>query len=152
MSAKNVVLAMLAVILLAAGFLLLAREQNPQVIFPRFPKKIAVEVELAVQPEEWAQGLMFRESLGENKGMLFIFPGEQQRSFWMKNTLIPLDMIFINDELEVVEIKENIQPCKEELCPSYISQSSAKYVLEVNAGYAATHDIERGEKVQIRYR
>lgn len=86
---------------------------------------------------------MFRESLAERHGMLFVFADEQPRSFWMKNMVIPLDMIFIDDDLTVVEVKRDVPPCAEDPCPSYKSPP-AKYVLEINAGLAREHDIDVG--------
>lgn len=97
-------------------------------------------VELADSPEERKQGLMFRESLPEKQGMLFVFDDIAVRGFWMKNTIIPLDMIFIDQNWIVVEVKSNIQPCNEEPCPSYHSVP-AKYVLEINAGLAEKYGI-----------
>jgi len=90
-------------------------------------------VEYAKTIEEQMQGLMFRESMPQNSGMLFFFNDMQTRRFWMRNTLIPLDMIFIDSNLVVVEVKHGIQPCKADPCPIYYSQP-AQFVLEVNAG------------------
>ncbi|MBI4163156.1 MAG: DUF192 domain-containing protein [Candidatus Aenigmarchaeota archaeon] len=105
-----------------------------------------VFVETADSPAEWEKGLMNRASLGENNGMLFVFPDEQQRSFWMKNTLIPLDIIFISSDLTIVDIKRNFQPCRSFFCETYKSKQQAKYVLEVNADFAGIHNIKIGDK------
>tara|TARA_Y100000310_G_scaffold103009_1_gene101144 strand:+ start:1990 stop:2415 length:426 start_codon:yes stop_codon:yes gene_type:complete len=104
------------------------------------------QVEIAKTSEEKAKGLMFRENLDENKGMLFIFEKQGIRSFWMKNTLIPLDIIWINKNKEIVSIKKNAQPC-DIICNSIIPDSEALYVLEVNAGQANNFFI--GDKVEI---
>jgi uncharacterized membrane protein (UPF0127 family) len=74
---------------------------------------------------------MFRETLPENAGMLFIFETEQTHSFRMKNTLIPLDMLRLDTNLQIVDI-QTAAPCKTDSCPSYIPAASAKYVLELN--------------------
>jgi uncharacterized protein len=87
-------------------------------------------VEIADSPEERATGLMNREFLGEAEGMLFIFPDEQKRSFWMKNTLIPLDLAFISSDFVVVDMV-TLEPCVD-VCNSYTSKEKATYVLEVN--------------------
>ena len=91
----------------------------------------SVFVELADTPEERAKGLMHREVLEENRGMLFIFEREDKHSFWMKNTLIPLDMVFIDDDYYIVDVL-SADPCDMDPCPHYIPKAKAKYVLEVN--------------------
>jgi len=92
-------------------------------------KKIFVE--LAETNQEKKKGLMFRDELAENQGMLFIFNQEGKHSFWMKNTKIPLDIVFINKDLEIVDLLR-ADPCNEEPCKSYIPKKEALYVLEVN--------------------
>ena len=99
---------------------------------------------------ERTQGLMFRSSLDENKGMLFIFPESGLYSFWMKNTLIPLDIIWINKNLEVIDIKKNIQPCVTETCNNYSPSSEALYVLEINSNLTEKYGINVGDKVEIK--
>ena len=111
-------------------------------------KLIKVDVEIADDNYERQQGLMFRKSLNENDGMIFIFENENYQSFWMKNTLIPLDIIFINTDLEIVDIK-NAVPCKADPCDSYTSVKSAKYVIEVNAGFSAKNNIKIGDNVDL---
>jgi len=109
---------------------------------------VSFEIELARSPAEQSKGLMFRESLSQNHGMLFIFDEESPKTFWMKNTLIPLDMIFLDGNMMVVEIKANILPCKADPCPTYPSEKPAKYVLELNAGSA--EKIVPGMKMLLR--
>jgi len=125
-------------------FILIACTSGPYVEIG--DKKISVEV--PETPAEMARGLMHREHLDENAGMLFIFATEAKHSFWMKNTLIPLDMIFIDSENKIVDILTAV-PCKEEPCKSYIPKSEAKSVLEVNAGFAQKHNIEIGDEVKV---
>ena len=108
---------------------------------------ILVNVEIANEPEERTQGLMFRQNLDWDNGMFFVFEEERKLSFWMKNTLIPLDMLFIDKNFKIVEIKENVPPCKEDICPNYPSEIPAKYVLEVNGGFVIKNNIEVGDKV-----
>ena len=100
-------------------------------------------VEIARTQEERTRGLMFRSELPEDRGMLFIFKGEGIHSFWMKNTYIPLDIIWISAEKEVVFINKNTPPCGEE-CPSIIPDKSALYVLEINAGMADKIGLKTG--------
>ena len=109
-----------------------------------------VYVEIADEPHELNQGLMFRENLESNRGMFFVFDDERILSFWMKNTLIPLDMLFIGTDFRIVDIKENIPPCKEDPCPSYPSKKPAKYVLEVNAGFTLKNDIKIDDQVSLQ--
>jgi uncharacterized membrane protein (UPF0127 family) len=107
-----------------------------------------VSVELAQTSEEHVRGLMFRDSLDEGNGMLFIFPVEGTYNFWMKNTLIPLDVIWINQNFEVVHI-ESATPCSDDPCQVYTSDEKAKYVLEVNSGFADENGIKVGNNVTI---
>ena len=108
-----------------------------------------VYVDIANDPDEQSRGLMFRKSLEWNNGMLFVFDDEKQLSFWMKNTYIPLDMIFINNEFKIIDIKEDAQPCLEKICPKYSSKEPAKYVLEVNAGFVQKNKIKIGDRILI---
>lgn len=108
---------------------------------------LTIIAEIADSPIEHSKGLMFRKNLDLNKGMLFIFDDEDYRTFWMKNTLIPLDMVFIDDNMTVVD-KTTMQPCKNDPCPTYTSEFPAKYVLEVNSGVAQS--IEMGSKISFQ--
>lgn len=110
---------------------------------------VTFTVELAQTPSEHAQGLMYRESMPSNHGMLFIFDSLEPRGFWMQNTKIALDMIFFDDKWTVVEVKSNIQPCVSDPCEVYLSVP-AQYVLEINAGQAEQYNIKSGVKAQLR--
>ena len=106
-------------------------------------------VEVAVTQAEHAKGLMERESLGRNKGMLFIFEKADYYTFWMKDTLIPLDIIWIDENKEVVFISKDTQPCEEDPCPSFGPGKPAKYVLEINSGMADKIGISEGDTAII---
>jgi len=108
------------------------------------------QVEIASTEKERSQGLMNRENLDRDKGMLFIFDKEGIHPFWMKNTLIPLDIIWINSENKVVFISQNVQPCKSLVCPSIIPPRPAKYVLEVNAGICKDINLTVGDVLEIK--
>jgi len=108
-----------------------------------------VNVELADTNQERTNGLMFREELCEDCGMLFVFEDSDFRSFWMKDTLIPLDMVFIDENLEIVNI-EHAAPCLEEVCDIYASTEKVKYVLEVNGNFTIENSINTGDKVAIK--
>ncbi len=103
-------------------------------------KRIELQVEIADNSFKHALGLMFRNKLGDNEGMLFIFPDEKQHAFWMLNTKIPLDTIFFDSDKKVVEIIQ-MEPCVGLSCPSYPSKKAAKYVLEVNKDFTNRNNI-----------
>jgi len=110
---------------------------------------VKIRVEFARTPEEWQKGLMNRSSLPKNSGMLFIFPDEKDRSFWMKDTLMPLDIIFVSSVGRVNEIT-TLNPCqKTEICQSYNSKTPAQYVLEINAGQTEKWKIMEGDILEI---
>ena len=98
-------------------------------------------VELAQSLDERGRGLMFRESLDENSGMLFVFPESGKHTFWMKNTLIPLDMIWIDENKRVTHIESNVPPCMADPCQTYTPSSDSLYVLEINSGLAEKNRI-----------
>jgi uncharacterized membrane protein (UPF0127 family) len=121
-------------------------------LIPEKSDKVCIEdncftVEVVDTPESRQQGLMYREQLDENKGMFFIFDGEGNYPFWMKNTLIPLDIIWINSKGEIVDVKE-AEPCESEPCPIFYHAGSAKYVLEINKGVSSELGIEIGKIVK----
>ncbi len=106
------------------------------------PDGFMVNLELAETPEEIANGLMFRPSLPENRGMLFLFDEPRYPAFWMKNMLIPLDLVYLDGSGTIVDIIANVQPCAAEPCPNYPPSSPALAVLEIVAGGAAAHSLE----------
>ena len=108
------------------------------------------QVEISDSDEERMLGLMSREELDENKGMLFAFEQEGEYSFWMKDTLIPLDIVWINENKEIVFIMENAVPCLMEECDVINPQASALYVLEINSGISQKIGLEIGEKVRFK--
>ena len=109
-------------------------------------KLIKINVEIADDNEERMKGLMFREKLDDNAGMFFIFENEGYLTFWMKNTLIPLDIIFIDKSFDIVDIK-NAVPCLEDSCTLYTSTKPSKYVLEVNGNFTTKNNIKIGDKI-----
>ena len=107
-------------------------------------------VEVVDTPAEREQGLMFREQLDRNNGMLFIFENQGNYPFWMKNTLVPLDMIWIDIDGKIVDIKE-ADPCEADPCPIIYPQGNAKYVLEINKGLSAELGIKIGEIAESKF-
>ena len=110
---------------------------------------ISIDTELADTPQKWEKGLMGRHELPANSGMLFVFPDENKRSFWMKNTFLPLDIIFISSGMKIVDIKKNFSPCKSILCATYTSKEAAMYALEVNANFTDENNISIGDAVKF---
>ena len=119
----------------------------PQVVLP---DGAVILVEVVADPETRALGLMHRPSLRPDRGMLFLFPDTNAHSFWMKNTLIPLDMIWIDAGSRVVDVRANVPPCEADPCPSYAPSGPARHVLELAAGQAAAHGLGPGDQVTIR--
>jgi len=105
------------------------------------------EVELADEWAEMRQGLMFRRSLCADCAMIFVFPEARHRSFWMKNTFIPLDIIFLDGEGRIVTIRKNTKPRQK--VPTYASTAPARFVVEVNAGYADRNSLQPGQLIDL---
>ena len=105
---------------------------------------VEVTLELADQPMERSQGLMHRKTLGENEGMLFVYPEPAPRSFWMENTSIPLSIAFIDATGRVLNV-EDMKPFDRNSTPS---AGDALYVLEMNKGWFDEHGIERGSVIR----
>ena len=123
--------------------------KNSNVISVNNGKEIIdINVEIADDSAKRTQGLMFREKLDENAGMLFVFDDEVYLSFWMKNTLIPLDMIFISKNLKILDIK-HAAPCKKDPCALYKSVKPAKYVLEVYGNFTIKNNIKINDYINI---
>ncbi len=108
-----------------------------------------IKIERATTPQQHSFGLMFRESLPENAGMLFLFEETRPRAFWMKNTLISLDLVWIDDAKTIVGITQNVQPCKTDPCATYPSDIPVKYVLEINAGGFSRFGLKIGQIVDF---
>lgn len=112
-------------------------------------KDVCVEAQAPDTVEGILKGLMFREYLGEEEGMLFIFPIEYKHEFWMKNMNFPLDIIWIDKDKKIVDIKAGVMPCAE-ACDNLIPIKEALYVLEVNAGFVKKNNIGLGDEVQFK--
>ncbi len=106
--------------------------------------KAKIDLEIADNDYERQLGLMNRKEMKENEGMLFIFPRQDYQSFWMRNTLISLDMMFVNDKKEIVTIHKNTKILSE---TSYPSSAPSIYVVETLAGFADRHNIRVGDKI-----
>ena len=109
-----------------------------------------ISLEVARTPEEQAMGLMYRTSLAADRGMLFPFEPPRPVSFWMKNTLIPLDMVFLRNG-EVKAIATNVPPCTTTPCPSYGPSTEIDQVIELRGGRAAELGLKLGDRVSIKF-
>jgi uncharacterized membrane protein (UPF0127 family) len=113
------------------------------------PDNYAVAVEVASDDETRSQGLMYRDHLAGDRGMIFLFAQAGEYPFWMKNTLIPLDMIWIDSQHRIVHIAHDVQPCKADPCPNYPPHAQASSVLELAAGVAAKHHLADGNVLRF---
>lgn len=104
-------------------------------------------VEIADTLEKQMLGLMFRKSIPDDFGMLFVHDDENIRSMWMKNTLVRLDLIFLDKNRQVVDMFINVPPCKDDPCDSYISRKPARYVLELRGNRASELGLKMGDVI-----
>jgi uncharacterized membrane protein (UPF0127 family) len=106
-------------------------------------------VEVADTPQKRKKGLMYRNEMPADEGMIFFFGSEGDHSIWMKNTYIPLDIIWVGADKKIVHIESNVPPCEKDPCKSYESKFPSKYVIEVNAGWVSKNKIEVGDVVEF---
>lgn len=109
-----------------------------------------VTVEAVSKQDDVQRGLMYRTSLGQNKGMLFVFPNDGKESFWMKNMRFNSDIVWISRDGRIVYMGRNIPACRSNPCPVYTPDKEARYVLELNSGYTASHYWEVGDKLDLK--
>ena len=119
---------------------------SPRIIFP---DGYVVHVEVASDDTTRQQGLMYRDQLPVDRGMIFFFAQSGNYPFWMKNTLIPLDIIWIDDQRKIAHVAHHAPPCKADPCPSLPPDADARYVLEVAAGVAARHALANGQNLRF---
>lgn len=105
---------------------------------------LKIDIEIADNASETQYGMMYRKHMDPNTGMLFFMDSERQQSFWMKNTYVSLDIIYINSNFEIVSIQKNAEPLNTQSLPS---EGPALYVLEVIGGFSDTHGIGKGDKI-----
>jgi len=134
--------------LIISSLFLLACAPSPSevVVYPHTGDPVRVSVEIADTPQTRRYGLMYRTTLPDRHGMLFVFPSETAQSFWMKNTPVSLDIIFINAARSIVHIAAHTTPFSERPIPS---PHVAQFVLEVKAGFCERHGIRRGARVEF---
>src|SRR2546428_10906151 len=140
---QRVMRAAVAAALALAG----CRDRGPVAVIRGPGAAVEVSLEVAATPAERERGLMYRSSLAEGRGMLFVFDEDRNHSFWMKNTLIPLDMLFIARDGTVVGIHANATP---QSTADIAVGMPSRYVLEVPGGWAARHGISAGGRGGVR--
>lgn len=146
-------------IILIAGFLFAAfgaqaKDLKPEVKFESAQIQIGskkITVELAETPQQHEKGLMYRETLEKDKGMLFIFDREQTLSFWMKNTYVDLSIAYINEKMKIVDIQEMkaTSPLEISEPPTYPSKKPAMYALEMPKGWFKASNIKVGQTLKL---
>jgi len=120
---------------------------GPRIVFP---DGTVIHVEVASDDPTREQGLMFRDQLPADHGMIFLFAQNGVYPFWMKNTIIPLDMIWIDDQHRVNFVASDVPPCKADPCPNYGSTTiPSRYVLETAAGVAKRHNVAAGNVLRF---
>jgi uncharacterized protein len=125
---------------------------SPRLIPITLPGGTIIHAELADTPQTRAEGLMYREHLDPDRGMLFTFSQAQAWVFWMKNTKIPLDLIWMNEKKQIVHMEQRVPICTrtDDSCPQYRPNEETLYVLELAAGRAESLKLQRGSKLQFK--
>ena len=129
-----------------ALFLTFAQRQNQDTVC--FDSS-CIDIELALTPQEITAGLMHRTELCESCGMLFVFENQGRHNFWMKNTLITLDIIWMDADSKIIYIEKQVKSCNTATCSTYGPNADSRYVLEVNGGYAEKYNIHVGDTGKI---
>jgi uncharacterized protein len=109
---------------------------------------IQLQLEIADTPQKQEEGLMFRRVLAKNSGMLFKFDQDTQNPFWMKNTLIPLDILFVDKDFKVAD-SLTMEPCAADPCQLYFSSAPYRYAIELTKGFVEDHKISRGDTIEL---
>jgi uncharacterized membrane protein (UPF0127 family) len=135
------------IILLIIAYYYYTNESNTITI--TFENGKTLQATTAITKEEQTKGLMNKQHLPPNEGMIFIYKKEQQLTFWMKNTPIPLDIIFLDKNKIIIDI-QTMQPCTKQGCTFYTSKQPAKYAIETNAKYSITNNLHIGQKVHFK--
>ena len=147
---NRVGMVVLGLTFLAAGLQAFCRApEKDRFVKVFFPDGGSIMAELAVTDAERARGLMFRERILPDQGMLFVFEEEGIYPFWMKNTLIPLDILWLGRDRRIVHIAADVPPCEADPCPTYDPDIPASYVLELKAGEARARGLKPGDRLEF---
>jgi len=138
-------ISVLCVLAVLTSFPVQAQEKADLRVY--FPNGEFVVAELALSWEQRAKGLMFREEMAANKGMLFLFEEEANHSFWMKNVRFPIDILWLDREKRIVHMVKRVPPCKKDPCPTYSPVRPSVYVLELSAGKTDEMGLKPGDRL-----
>ncbi len=129
----------------------LPTQANTNIYYPvSFPERqIDIKVEIADTKAEREQGLMYRTDLPTNTGMLFVYAQPAVLEVWMKNTLLTLDVVFLDGKQHIVSLLDNLPPCRHSPCPIYRSALPAQYMLELPGGFIKQHQLKTGEYLSL---
>ncbi len=114
-----------------------------------FQNSTCINAEVVDEPKEMQKGLMGRTMLPDDRGMLFVFPDSDMHGIWMKNMAIPIDILWLDEDKAIIHIVQDARPCIEDPCTAYYPQEPARYVIEVQSGFADRKDVEIGQKVSM---
>jgi uncharacterized membrane protein (UPF0127 family) len=128
-----------------------AADRDDRRALAHLPGGREIAVEIADTPQSRMRGYMYRQEVGENDGMIFVFPEPSFHPFWMKNTLVPLDMIWMDENFKVLYVEASAPPCKSNPCPTYGPMHKASYVLEFQGGTAARENIVVGSRIPVTF-
>ncbi|MFQ5878198.1 MAG: DUF192 domain-containing protein [Acidobacteriota bacterium] len=115
----------------------------------RFPGGRVLVVEIADTPSRRARGYMFRKEIAADEGMIFVFPAPGFHTFYMKNTLVALDIIWMDEDFTVIHVESSVPPCEADPCPTYAPPRKARYVLEVKGGTARREGLAPGDRLGV---
>jgi len=110
---------------------------------------LKIHADLADTPNKQTNGLVWRSQLNDSEGMLFVFSSERSLNFWMKNMLIPIDIVFVTSDMKVINVYKSVPPCANDSCKPYASSKPAKYALELSAGFCERHGVHPGDSISI---
>lgn len=112
-------------------------------------QQLEINVEIAATQVDRERGLMYRSDLDAKQGMLFVYADLGQRRVWMKNTLLSLDVLFLDTDGRILSMLENLPPCQKDPCPIYDSHAAAMYMLELSAGFIQQNHLKVGQKIRL---
>jgi uncharacterized membrane protein (UPF0127 family) len=140
-----------AAVLMAGCWLLFCsgQAQKNRFIKVYFPDGFSVTAELAVTEAERARGLMFRETMEESQGMLFIFEEEERHRFWMKNMRFAIDILWLDRQRKIIHCEPQAPPCQQDPCPTYGPDAPAAFVLELQSGFTEKHSLKLYDRVEF---
>jgi uncharacterized protein len=147
---RTVLAIVMAAALVSACGLSTGASAGPAVIPVKLPSGKVLQSEVMVSDVDRQMGLMFRASLPQDHGMVFVFEQPGLYGFWMKNCKFPIDMVWLDGNRKVVEIADSVPPCKKDPCPSYGGMQRSVYVVEMNAGQARREKVALGSAIDFK--